>query len=178
MSTTLLRNNKVNYLTSDTSALVYANDKLSYVNFDFLIYNGSTTQTNFDQYYIIATDITTSQINCLTIYPKRYVDKLIYSVRPFVFVSDITNISEGDTYKFHVDVFDDANNAILGSGVIDTFKLNPQNINSNCVTRVITVQTYISKMCFHIIRDNHKISTKTLYKINNNAVEIGEIIVM
>lgn len=174
MSVNLLRNNKVNYLTSNSSTLVYANNNASYVNFEFLIYNRTNTQSNFNEYFITPSNTTASQINCLNIHPKRYVDKLIYSVRPFVFLPDITSISDDDTYAFHVDVYTDSSN----TSFVNTFKLTPQNINSNCLTEFISIQGYVEQISCYITCYNHTISTKSLYKININDVEIGEIIVM
>lgn len=175
-----LQNNKVNYLAENIRAVnpcydtafkrLNASDFITYDN------NNNNISTNASIILINAYHgYNKSSYELITATPNRYVNKVIYSIRPIVW-TDVVLIDDTDTVTLKIDFYDDEQLFYTQQHVHKMVQQNPNTsynygtLNLNHYVAKIVVTLECTKICESL---NIVYSTQT-----NIKIALGEILLL
>ena len=176
MSVTFLQNNKVNYLANSSSVVNPCFDtSFKPVNAgDYIIYNNSVVSTNAMIMFINSQHYNNkSSYALITATPNRYVNKVVYSIRPAVW-TDVVLIDDTDTVTLKIDFYDDKQLFYTQKHV---HKMVQQNPNTSYNYGTIDINHYIAKIVV-TIECTKVIESLDIYYDSKRKVALGEILLL
>ena len=176
MSVTFLQNNKVNYLANSSSVVNPCFDtSFKPVNAgDFITYDNNTISTSTSIILINAGHYCNkSSYTLITSTPNRYVNKVVYNIRPAVW-TDVVLIKDTDTVTLKIDFYDDKQLFYTQKHV---HKMVQQNPNTSYNYGTIDINHYIAKIVV-TIECTKVIESLDIYYDSKIKVALGEILLL